>query len=155
MLPKFDAKLNSDLTMSVNEMGWQHLGAELVFTQDIDGNYLSFWWAKAAEYGLDTDCLTTATTTDSTDGANIFAPVDSFAYLEKVRRVIKRRLPEQCYCLFQCNRASCSFELVISPILPTNGEPQAVLVIGHLLDEVEMFSFDKDEEIGRASCRER
>ena len=146
MLPKFDAKVNSNLTMSVNQMGWQHLGAELVFTQDPVGNYLSFWWAKAAEYGLDTNCLPTAkATSDCTEGLNIFAPVDSLAYLEKVRRVIQRRLPEQCYCLFQCDRASYSFELVISPILPPSGEPQAVLVMGHLLDEVEMFSFAEDE----------
>ena len=146
MLPKFDAKLNRDRTVSVNEMGWQHLGAELVFTQDIVGNYLSFWWAKATEYGLDTDRLATVgATSDSIDQPNIFTPVDSVTYLEKVRRVIKRRLPEQCYCLFQCDRASFSFELVISPILPPNGEPKAVLVMGHLLDEVQMFSFAEDE----------
>lgn len=146
MLPKSDAKLNRDRTMSVNEMGWQHLGAELVFTQDITGNYLSFWWAKAAEYGLDGDRPNGINRpTDSVAPTNVFAPVDSFSYLEKVRRVIERRLPEQCYCLFQCAHADCSFELVISPILPPTGEPQAVLVIGRLLDEVEMFSFAEDE----------
>ena len=146
MLPKSDAKLNRDRTMSVNEMGWQHLGAELVFTQDITGNYLSFWWAKAAEYGLDGDRPNGINCPiDSAAQTSVFAPVDSFSYLEKVRRVIERRLPEQCYCLFQCAHADCSFELVISPILPPTGEPQAVLVIGRLLDEVEMFSFAEDE----------
>lgn len=149
MLPRFDSKLNGNTTtMSVNEMGWQHLGAELVFTQDIAGNYLSFWWAKAAEYGVNSDRSTTATAKPERQislASKVFAPVDSFAYLEKIRRVIKRRLPEQCYCLFQCGHTSYSFELVISPILPPTGEPQAVLVIGHLLDEVEMFSFAEDE----------
>ena len=132
--------------MSVNEMGWQHLGAELVFIQDLSGNYLSFWWAKAAEYGFkDLDSATAKPERQITLANEIFAPVDSYAYLKKIRRAIKRRLPEQCYCLFQCGQNSYSFELVISPILPPIGEPQTVLVIGHLLDKVEMFSFAEDE----------
>jgi signal transduction histidine kinase len=134
MLPKFDSNNNSTTTMSASEIEWQHLGAELVFTQDIAGNYLSFWWAKAAEYGLDGDRPT-----------GIFAPVDAAAYLEKVRRVLKRRLPEQCYCLFHCGEISYSFELIISPILPFEGEPQTVIVMGHLLAEAEMFSFAENE----------
>ena len=145
MLPQFDSKLNDNTAMSVSKMGWQHLGAELVFTQDITGNYLSFWWAKAAEYGINSDRVIATVPSSSSQSTSIFAPVDSFAYLEKIRRVIKRRLPEQCYCLFQCGKYSCSFELVISPILPSEGEPQAVLVMGHLLDDVEMFSFAEDE----------
>lgn len=145
MLPQFDSKLNDNTAMSASKMGWQHLGAELVFIQDIAGNYLSFWWAKAADYGIDSDRVTTTVADSSARGGSVFVPVDSFAYLEKIRRVIKRRLPEQCYCLFQCGKFSCSFELVISPILPTEGEPQTVLVIGHLLDNAEMFSFAEDE----------
>ena len=138
MLPRFNSKLNSNSTMSVGEIKWQRLGAELVFTQDIVGNYLSFWWAKAEEYGLFGDRHTPKNLTSE------FAPVDSQSYLEKIRRVIKRRLPEQCYCLFRSGSTSYSFELVISPILPPQGEPQAVLVMGHLL-ETEMFSFAEDE----------
>jgi len=141
MLPKFDSNNNSSTTMSASEIEWQHLGAELVFTQDIAGNYLSFWWAKAAEYGLNGDRLTARTATMG----EIFAPVDATAYLEKVRRVLKRRLPEQCYCLFRCGEISYSFELIISPILPSEGEPQTVIVMGHLLAEAEMFSFATNE----------
>ena len=138
MLPRFNSKLNSNSTMSVGEIEWQHLGAELVFTQDIAGNYLSFWWAKAEEYGLYGG--------HSPKNLNSeFAPVDPHSYLEKIRRVIKRRLPEQCYCLFRSGSISYSFELVISPILPPQGEPRTVLVIGHLLEKAEMFSFAEDE----------
>ena len=137
MLPKFNSQLNSDATTSVGEIGWQHLGAELVFTQDITGKYLSFWWQKSAEYGLDNRQHSSTPVT--------FSPVDTPAYLEKVRRVLKRRLPEQCYCLFQFGETSYSFELIISPILPPQGEPQIVMVIGHLLEEAEMFSFAEDE----------
>lgn len=138
--------------MSAKAIEWQHLGAELVFTQDIAGNYLSFWWAKAAEYGLNCGVPKESTLSDSTFGNSfsasikeVFAPVDTFTYLEKIRRVLKRRLPEQCYCLFQCQEISYSFELIISPILPPQGEPQAVMVIGHLLEEAEMFSFAADD----------
>ena len=125
--------------MSVGEIEWQHLRAELVFTQDIAGDYLSFWWAKAEEYGLYGDLHSPKNLKSE------FAPVDPQSYLDKIRRVIKRRLPEQCYCLFRCNSTSYSFELVISPILPPQGEAQTVLVIGHLLEKAEMFSFAEDE----------
>ncbi len=160
MLPRFDAKINGNTPMSVSQIGWQNLGAELVFTQDIAGNYLSFWWSKAQEYGLESDREVDSPLDASLQGNRqseteakvlpkignaVFAPVDSLAYLEKIRRVIKRRLPEQCYCLFQCGKTAYSFELIISPILPPQGEPQAVMVIGHLLEEAEMFSFTKDE----------
>ena len=138
MFPKFDSTNYSSTAMSASKIEWQHLGAELVFTQDIAGNYLSFWWAKAEQYGL-----------DRFDRAEIvsskFIPVDTPAYLEKLRRVIKRRLPEQCYCLFRCDETVYSFELIVSPILPERGAPQAVMVLGHLLEETEMFSFAEDE----------
>lgn len=146
MLPRFNSKLNDNIAMSVNEIGWQHLGAELVFTQDIAGNYLSFWWSKAQEYGLESDRQSGIKPRFPQKITSAgFSPVDSFAYLEKIRRVIKRRLPEQCYCLFQCGTTTYSFELVISPILPPQGEPQRVLVMGHMLEESEMFSFAEDE----------
>lgn len=140
MLPRFNSKLNSNSTMSVGEIEWQRLGAELVFTQDISGNYLSFWWSKAEEYGLYCDRHSPENLT-----SEVFAPIDPQSYLEKIRRVIKRRLPEQCYCLFRSGSTSYSFELVISPILPPQGEPQTVLVLGHLLEKAEMFSFAEDE----------
>ncbi len=158
MLRKFDSELNSNITMSGSEIGWQHLGAELVFTQDIAGNYLSFWWAKAAEYGISCDNSQGTPIRVKAHGdrqsrsehhpvgiGKIFAPIDTYAYLEKISRVLKRRLPEQCYCLFQCGEGAYSFELIISPILPAQGEPQAVMVIGHSLKEAEMFSFTDNE----------
>ena len=144
MLPKFDLNSDRNTAMSANKIGWQHVGAELIFTQDLAGNYLSFWWSKAAEYGLDL-ISESSTDYDPNHIKKIFSPVDTYAYLEKVHRVLKRRLPEQCYCLFQCGEISYSFELIISPILPPQGKPQTVMVIGHLLEEAEMFSFAEDE----------
>ena len=133
--------------MSVNEIRWQYLGAELVFTQDIKGNFLSFWWAKSEEYGIHNNFVRQSENTESAIGLfnTIFTPVDPEAYLDKIRRVIKRRLPEQCYCLFQCGETVHSFELIVSPVLSVTGESQTVLVMGHLLKETEMFSFAQDE----------
>ena len=138
MFPRFNPELSESVAaMPTNSIPWQNLGAELVFTQDISGKYLSFWWAKADEYGLDNDRAIAS----PSDNQNIFAPVDRQGYLKKIRRVASRRLPEQCYCLFEYGENSFSFELVISPIFPPEGEPVTVLVIGHLLEEAEMFSF--------------
>lgn len=115
-----------------NLIGWSNLGAELVFTQDYSGKYLSFWWQAAKDYGLSNEQVVGSSWLD------IFIPVDLQAYRQKIRRVLKRRIPEQCYCLFSHQQQSFSFELVVSPILNTAGEPTAVLAMGRLLGEAEM-----------------
>ncbi len=133
------AEFNSDLVPddtaanSVNYVDWSNLGAEMVFTQNRSGIYLSFWWLKAEEYGLDNQAIIGSSYED------IFTPVDRQQYLSKINRVIDRRLPEQFYCWFQYQEQSFPLELILSPILPSKGEPAAVLVMGHLLEESEIF----------------
>ncbi|WP_036486034.1 cell wall metabolism sensor histidine kinase WalK [Myxosarcina sp. GI1] len=134
MLPRFNPELSKSAAAPNASANWQNLGAELVFTQDLSGNYLSFWWAKAERYGLNCDSA-------HSSKAAVFTPVDREAYMRKIRRIVRRRLPEQCYCLFEFGVHSFSFELVISPILPPQGEVNAVMVMGHLLEEQEVFSF--------------
>lgn len=125
--------LNSQTTPEqTNLIGWSNLGAELVFTQDHSGKYLSFWWQAAKDYGLSNEKVVGSSWSD------IFIPVDLQAYCQKIKRVLKRRIPEQCYCLFSHQQQSFSFELVVSPILKTTGEPTAVLAMGRLLGEAEM-----------------
>ncbi len=148
MFPRFNPEMSESAAKTSSQVtGWQNLGAELVFTQDISGNYLSFWWAKASEYALYGDRSNSKLddTVSLPSFGNTFTPVDPEAYLGKIRRVMRRRLPEQCYCLFKCGKYSLSFELVISPILPPQGEPVAVLVMGHLLEKTEMFSFSHSD----------
>lgn len=116
-----------------NSLNWQNLGAELVFTQNSLGIYLSFWWLKSSQYKLHHEEVVNSSCQD------IFVPLDTKTYIEKIQRVIQRRLPEQCYCLFRYQDRSFAFELVISPVLPLEGEPTAVLVMGHLLKETEVF----------------
>ena len=133
------AEFNSDLVPdgtaanSVNYVDWSNLGAEMVFTQNRSGIYLSFWWLKAEEYGLDNQAIIGSSYED------IFTPLDRQQYLSKINRVIDRRLPEQFYCWFQYQEQSFPLELILSPILPSKGEPAAVLVMGHLLEESEIF----------------
>lgn len=134
MLPRFNPELSKGAAAPNASANWQDLGAELVFTQNLSGNYLSFWWAKAETYGLECDRPNAFETT-------VFTPVDREAYLRKIQRIARRRLPEQCYCLFELGEYTFSFELVISPILPARGEVTGVMVMGHLLEEQEVFSF--------------
>ena len=133
------AEFNSDLipddatANSVNSVDWGNLGAEMVFTQNRSGIYLSFWWLKAEEYGLNNQAIVGSSYED------IFTPLDRQQYLSKINRVIDRRLPEQFYCWFQYQEQSFPLELILSPILTSQGEPKVVLVIGHLLKESEIF----------------
>lgn len=133
------AESNSDLVPddapanSVNSFDWGNWGAEMVFTQNRSGIYLSFWWLKAEEYGLDSQAIIGSSYED------LLKPLDRQQYLNKVNRVLDRRLPEQFYCWFQYQEQSFPLELVLSPILPNKGEATKVLIIGHLLEESEIF----------------
>lgn len=137
MFTGFNSELvNSQTDLAqTNFIGWEYLGAELVFTQDRSGKYLSFWWELAEEYGLSNEQVI------GTSLEAVFTPVEQQAYKQKISQVLKLHLPEQCYCLFEYQGRSFGFELVISPILPARGEPNSVLVIGHLLSEAEMSLF--------------
>jgi hypothetical protein len=74
---------------------WQHLGAELVFTQDSSGKYLSFYWQAAAEYGIADEEIIGSYLKQT------LTPVNLKAYNERIKRVLERRIPEHCHCLFQ------------------------------------------------------
>ena len=133
------AEFNSDLvpdeaaTDPVNSVDWSNRGAEMVFTQNRRGIYLSFWWLRAEEFGLDSQAII------GSSYEELLTPRDRQQYLNKINRVIDRRLPEQFYCWFQYQEQSFPLELVLSPILPSQGEVTAVLVLGHLLAESEIF----------------
>jgi signal transduction histidine kinase len=124
--------MKANLANSKPNNSLQHLGAELIFTQDCSGKYLSFYWQVASEYGINHEEII-----GSYLGQTL-TPVHVKAYLERIRRVLERRIPEQCHSLFQYKNLSLPFELAISPILPKEGQPQAVLVMGRLLSETEI-----------------
>ena len=134
MYTGFNSELINSQTApeQANLIGWSNLGAELVFTQDRSGRYISFWWQAAKDYGLSNEQVV------GSSWSEIFIPVDLQTYSKKIKRVLQRRIPEQCYCLFAYQQQSFSFELVISPVLPKTGEPITVLVMGRLLSRSEM-----------------
>ncbi|ACK69571.1 GAF sensor signal transduction histidine kinase [Gloeothece citriformis PCC 7424] len=111
---------------------WEALGAELIFIQDHLGTYLNFYWSEADKYHI--NCQKIIGSSIETE----FAPVLPEVYQKRIQRVLARRIPEQCYCLFRYQKQSFPLELVISPVLPRQGQGDKVLVMGHLLTEAEM-----------------
>nr|WP_013323356.1 ATP-binding protein [Gloeothece verrucosa]ADN15287.1 GAF sensor signal transduction histidine kinase [Gloeothece verrucosa PCC 7822] len=112
--------------------GWQDLGAELIFIQDKSGRYLSFAWPDAYKY----DIVCEKIVGSSIDA--VFSPVLPEVYQKRIQKILERRIPEQFYCLFRYQGQFFPLELVISPILVKEEKPHRVLVMGHLLSEVEM-----------------
>ncbi|PMB19482.1 ATP-binding protein [Fischerella thermalis] len=105
-----------------------NFGAELVYTQDGIGRYLSFHWQHCQRFGIDPQQVVDA------DIDAVFAPVDKVAYLERLHRILTTLVPEKCQYWFRYQEQLIELELIISPILPTLGNPAiAVLVIGRLL----------------------
>ena len=108
------------------------IGAELVFTQDISGCYLSFYWQKAEDQSLQPEKIVGQSLNET------FGPVESATYLRRVQRILESLVPERCQYVFRCRQQLFEFELVISPILPAKGCPTSVLVMGRMLEEVQI-----------------
>lgn len=102
----------------------QKMGAELVFTQDALGQYLSFYWQNAQSYGLKSEQVVGRSCFEN------FGPTDKKAYLEQIRRILERRIPESGSYSFSHAGEYFRFELVISPIMPAEGTAKTVLVMG-------------------------
>ncbi|MEA5534015.1 ATP-binding protein [Crocosphaera sp. XPORK-15E] len=114
-----------------NHSSWQALQAELVFTQDRSGQYLSFYWELGEALGIDPSNIVGFFPEQS------LKPALPDAYYERIRRVLERRIPEQCYCLFEYKGQTFPLELVISPILTQQGPTNRVLVMGHHLLDID------------------
>ncbi len=115
---------NSDL--------WQDLGADLVFTQDDSGKYLSFYWQDAVDYGLSDEKIVGSFLEDT------FTSVSILEYNHIIKQVLERHIPKRRYCYFKYLNQFFPFELVISPILPPGGKATRVLVMGHRLGKTEI-----------------
>ncbi|MDJ0715514.1 MAG: ATP-binding protein [Prochloraceae cyanobacterium] len=118
-------------TVGENIIDWQNLGAELVYTQDYSGKYLSFYWQAALDYGL---------TEEKVAGFSLretIAPVALEDYYQRIKRVIERRNPEKFYCYLHYQGQTFPFELVISPIFSGDSKVNSVLVMGHRLSQKE------------------
>ena len=96
------------------------IGSQLVFTQDVSGHYLSFYWHEQT----------------GESHSQTFEPVETASYLERLRRIVETGVPERCQCVFRYGQKLLGFELVMSPILPVQGKPTSVLVMGRMVEEV-------------------
>ncbi|MBW4563721.1 MAG: GAF domain-containing protein [Mojavia pulchra JT2-VF2] len=105
------------------------LGAELVYTQDESGRYLTFYWQQSELLGLNPEQIVTELNEKET-----FVPVEKVAYLERLHRILTSLVPEKLQCWFSHRQQLFELELAISPIMPKLGKAATtVLVMGRLL----------------------
>ncbi|MBW4614463.1 MAG: GAF domain-containing protein [Desmonostoc vinosum HA7617-LM4] len=120
---------NLDSITSNTDGSLATLGAELVYTQDGAGRYLTFYWQQSKLLGLHTEKIVNDINEDET-----FVPVDKAAYLERLQRILTSLVPERLQCWFRYHQQLFELELVISPIMPRLGTvATTVLVMGRLL----------------------
>jgi signal transduction histidine kinase len=105
------------------------LGAELVYTQDGAGRYLTFYWQHSELLGLNTEKIV-----DELNQTQTFAPVDKVTYLERLHRILTSLVPERFQCWFSYHQELFELDLVISPVMTSVGTTATtVLVMGRLV----------------------
>jgi signal transduction histidine kinase len=105
-------------------------GADLVFTQDSAGRYLSFYWREAEQYGLELERVIGKPMEET------FTPVLPTPYLQQVRQVLASQIPVRFeYPFLYCDQ-HLIFDLTISPILMPHGAVTVVVVTGQFLYSV-------------------
>ena len=124
-------KNTPDYQIDSTIVSFEALGAELVFVQDNHGRYLSFYWQLAQKYGISHPKVIDHLPKDS------LCPVDLEAYVEKLQRVIRYRVPDQYCGLFSYENQTFPLKLVISPILSGVNSVTRVLVMGCSLPDEE------------------
>ena len=114
--------------ISYNCQSLSQLGAELVFTQSAKGEYNSFYW-QSELINLEQENLLEKSFSCP------LKPQNQQSYLQRITRVLTRKIPEQCHCIFEYKKQIFLFQLIISPIVLPNGNAELVLVTGNLLGE--------------------
>ncbi|MEA5601658.1 ATP-binding protein [Nostoc sp. UHCC 0252] len=105
------------------------LGAELVYTQDKAGRYLTFHWQHSELLGLNTEKIV-----DELNQTQSFVPVDKVNYLERLHRILTSLVPERFQCWFSYHQELFELDLVISPVMTSLGTTATtVLVMGRLV----------------------
>lgn len=135
---------NTDFRRSspASEAFFQELGAELIFTQDVSGRYLSFYWQKAEQYNI------TAEQIVDRPASEILQPIAPGPYLDRLRRILHTLLPERFSHRFYGAGKYFLFDLTVTPVLVSNGKAAKVLVMGRLLsDKPSELSLNSEELI--------
>jgi len=124
-----DSNIDFQRSSRHSEDFFQELGAELVFTQDVSGQYLSFYWQKAEQYNLTTAQIVDRPTIDN------LQPLPSAPYFDRLRRAIETLEPERFSYPFCQAEKYFLFDLTVAPVIASNGQAVKVLVIGRLLSD--------------------
>ena len=108
---------------------FQELGAELVFTQDASGRYLSFYWQKAEEYNLTAEQIVDRPLSET------LQPIAPAPYLDILRRALETLVPQRFSYPFCHAGQYFLFDLTLTPAIDSNGKAAKVLVMGRLLSD--------------------
>jgi len=108
---------------------FQELGAELVFTQDASGRYLSFYWQKAEEYNLTAEQIVDRPLSET------LQPIAPAPYLDILRRALETLVPQRFSYPFSHAGQYFLFDLTLTPAIDSNGKAAKVLVMGRLLSD--------------------
>ncbi|MEG3863006.1 GAF domain-containing sensor histidine kinase [Microcoleus sp. herbarium12] len=108
---------------------FQELGAELVFTQDANGRYLSFYWEKAEQYNLIAAEIVDRPLSET------LQPIAPEPYLDILRRAIETLVPERFSYPFCRAGQYFLFDLTVTAPIDSNGRATKVLVMGRLLSD--------------------
>ena len=118
-----DAELN-DAGAIVTESEQIRQAAELVFTQDALGQYLSFYWSKSGELGLDLNRIVGSQMTASC------GPIAFSHYLSRIRSVLDHLKPTQFRETFCYAGQFFQFDITLSPIFLPQNPVRTLLVLG-------------------------
>ena len=108
---------------------YQELGAELIFTQDREGRYLSFYWQQAEQYNLTVEQIVARPAID------YLQPFPATPYLHRLQQVLATLVPQRFSYPFHHAEKYFLFDLTVTPIIASNGQAAKVLVMGHLLSD--------------------
>ena len=108
---------------------FQELGAELVFTQDASGRYLSFYWQKAEQYNLTAEQIVDRPLSET------LQPIAPAPYLEILQRALETLVPQRFSYPFCHAGQYFLFDLTLTPAIDSNGKAAKVLVMGRLLSD--------------------
>ncbi len=108
---------------------FEELGAELVFTQDATGRYLSFYWQKAEQYNLSAEQIVDRPLSET------LQPIAPAPYLDLLQRAIETLVPQRFSYPFCHAGQYFLFDLTVTPAIDSNGKAAKVLVMGRLLSD--------------------
>ncbi len=115
---------------------FQELGAELVFTQDARGRYLSFYWQKAEQYNLTAaQIVVSEALEEDRPLSETLQPIPPAPYLDILRQTIETLVPQRFSYPFCRAGQYFLFDLTVTPVIDSNGKATKVLLMGRLLSD--------------------